>query len=130
MSERATWRRGRYLDLPQYDRMSKEWKDRARRREKTMIFSSFLDSDQGKSRLLVAVVEASHPSFEVNGPLIEAAPKMLEALEAFMEADADCSQDGSPAEYVCIGCGTSREHSEGCPVLMGKAALAQAKGES
>lgn len=68
-----------------------------------------------------------------NANAISAVPDMIEALEAIVEADIDSIVDAGDlgshrTDHVCLGCGSSFEHGEGCPIPLVSAALSKAKG--
>lgn len=59
--------------------------ERGNQEEGRMVFSDFRLSDNGRSRKLVCTLNGGHPKADEYKRLILAAPKMLEAIEYYLD---------------------------------------------
>ena len=80
---KVTFSRGEFIDQLQFKNWTKEQKENADNVEKTFVFTDFKLSDKGRSRDLVCVLNANHPSYEANAKIIASAPDLLEAAIMF-----------------------------------------------
>lgn len=59
------WSQGRFLDLPQYSKMSEEWKKNAELEESKRVFSNFSILDNGRTRKFVARCETAEDAAHI-----------------------------------------------------------------
>lgn len=77
--------------------------------------------------------EDSHGENVANAHLVAAAPDLLAACQAILSNDG-CNTANDDGVWICVFCRGEWEesgcnHSDGCPIIMAKAAIAAAKGE-
>lgn len=88
------WKRGTTLITNRTKKWSKEQIEANNNIEETLIFSSFNFHNQGISRQLVCELNPSHPKFENNRALIEAAPDLLLGIRNIVHClDNNCLQN-------------------------------------
>lgn len=75
------WRRGLTLCTP----LTRDWTQQKiyynNLKEQQIVFSDFMDEDQGRSRQKVCTLNIDHQKYERNARMIENAPEMLRALK-------------------------------------------------
>lgn len=86
------WRRGHFMNLRQYEKMSPKWKQDREHEESKQIFANFSEVDQGRSRIHICTL--SDFDTDLNSALIAAAPELLKAAKLIDEQlDLDTPTD-------------------------------------
>ncbi len=77
---KGQWRRGFTYITRITQHWGQEQLDRNNIEEGTRIFANMRNSDEGRSRILIAQLDFTDPNYEANAKLIAAAPELKERL--------------------------------------------------